>query len=82
MQVDTSLAGSTLPPSTSDSTSIEPTIDSSSLGTHPMITRAKSGIFKTRHPANLGILGSSGLLSALLASIESKGFKSAAKNPA
>ena len=47
-----------------------------------MITRAKAGIFKTRHPANLSVLGSSGLLSALLASIEPKGFKSAAKNPA
>ena len=55
MQVDTSLAGSTLPPSTSNSTSIEPTVDSSSLGTHPMITRAKAGMFKTRHPVNLVI---------------------------
>ncbi|CAI9763212.1 unnamed protein product [Fraxinus pennsylvanica] len=36
------------------------------LGSHPMLTQAKAGIFKTRHPANLGILGSSGLLSALL----------------
>ena len=53
-----------------------------SLGSHPMITRAKAGIFKTRHPANLGVLGSSGLLSALLASTEPKGFKSTAKNPA
>ena len=83
MQVDTSLAGSSLPPSTSDPTSIELAVDSSpSLGSHPMITRAKAGIFKTRHPANLGISGSSGLLSTLLASIEPKGFKSAAKNPA
>ena len=82
MPVDTSRAGSTLPPSTSDPTSIESTIDSSSLGSHPMITRAKAGIFKTRHPANIGILGSSGLLYALLASTEPKEFKSAAKNPA
>ena len=82
VQVDTSLAGSTLPPSTSNSTSNEPTVDFSSLGTHLMITRAKAGIFKTRHPANLGILGSSGLLSALLASTKPKGFKSVAKNPA
>ena len=52
------------------------------LGSHPMITRAKAGIFKTRHPAHLGLVGSSGLLSALLASTEPKGFKSAAKNPA
>ena len=41
-----------------------------------------SGIFKTRHPTNLGLLGSSGLLSALIASTEPKGFKYAAKNPA
>ncbi|KAL6338576.1 hypothetical protein AAG906_021291 [Vitis piasezkii] len=52
------------------------------LGSHPMLTRAKAGIFKTRHPANLSVLSSSGLLSALLASTEPKGFKSAAKNPA
>ena len=47
-----------------------------------MITRAKAGIFKTHHPANLGVLGSSRLIYALLASTEPKGFKSAAKNPA
>ena len=82
MQVDTSFAGSSLPPSTSDPTSIEPTVDSSSsLGSHPIITRAKVGIFKTRHPANLGILDSYGLLYSLIASIEPKGFKSVAKNP-
>ncbi|XP_042946079.1 uncharacterized mitochondrial protein AtMg00810-like [Carya illinoinensis] len=52
------------------------------LGSHPMPTRAKAGIFKTRHLANLNVLGSSGFLYALLASIEPKGFKSAAKNPA
>ena len=52
------------------------------MGSHYMLTRAKASIFKTRHPANLVALGSSGLLSALLASIEPKGFKSAAKNPA
>ena len=82
MQVDTSRAGSSLPPSTSDPTSIEPTVDSSSLGSHPMITQAKASIFKTRHPANFGILGSFGLLSALLATTEPKGFKSATKNHA
>ena len=52
------------------------------LGSHPMLTRAKAGIFKTRHPANLSVLSSSGLLFALLASTEPKGFKSAVKNPA
>ena len=53
-----------------------------SMGSYHMLTRAKAGIFKTCHPANLAALGSFGLLSALLASIEPKGFKSAAKNPA
>ena len=45
-----------------------------------MLTRAKAGIFKTCHPAHLGLVDSSGLLSAFLASTEPKGFKSAAKN--
>ena len=69
MQVETSLVGFSFLPSTSDSTSIEPTADSSSsLGSHPMITRAKAGIFKTCHPTNFAIWGSFGLLSTLLAS--------------
>ena len=46
-----------------------------------MITRAKAGIFKTLHPVNLSVLGSSELLSTLLASTVPKGFKTAAKNP-
>ena len=52
------------------------------MPSHPMLTQAKAGIFKTRRPANLTLLESSGLLSALLASTKPKGFKSAAKNPA
>uniref|UniRef100_A0A2N9HB18 Integrase catalytic domain-containing protein n=1 Tax=Fagus sylvatica TaxID=28930 RepID=A0A2N9HB18_FAGSY len=59
-----------------------PPISATSSGSHPMLTRAKADIFKTRHPAHLGLVESSGLLSALLASTEPKGFKSAAKNPA
>ena len=71
-----------MPPSTSDSASIEPTTDSSSsLGSHPLITQAKVCIFKIHHPTNLGILGSSRLIYALLASTKSKGFESAVKNP-
>ena len=58
-----------------------PSIAIAPLGSHPMLTRAKAGIFKTRHPAHLRIVGSYGLLSALLASTEPKGFKSATKNP-
>ena len=51
-----------------------------SMGSYHMLTRAKASIFKTCHPVNLAVLGSSGLLSALLASTEPKGFKSAVKN--
>ncbi|KAF5468746.1 hypothetical protein F2P56_012876 [Juglans regia] len=51
------------------------------LDSHPMLTRAKADIFKSLHSANISILGSFGLLSALLVSIEPKGLKSAAKNP-
>ncbi|RVW53058.1 Retrovirus-related Pol polyprotein from transposon RE1 [Vitis vinifera] len=52
------LGGSSLPPLASSPHSIEHAADSSSsLGSHPMITRAKAGIFKTRYPANLGVLG-------------------------
>ncbi|XP_068639484.1 uncharacterized mitochondrial protein AtMg00820-like [Aristolochia californica] len=52
------------------------------MGSHPMLTRAQAGIFKPRHSADLAYCGSFGLLFALLTSIEPKGFKSAAKNPA
>jgi hypothetical protein len=88
MQMDNSIAGSSLQHSDPSSTSLAPTepapplsVAVSQMSSHPMLTRAKAGIFKTRHPANLAFLGSSGLLSPLLASVEPKGFKSAAKNP-
>ena len=82
VQVDTSLTSSSLPPSASSSPSIESAVDfSSSLGSYLMITRAKASIFKTLHLANLSVLGSSKLLSTLLASTVPKGFKTAAKNP-
>ncbi|KAL6311075.1 hypothetical protein AAG906_026998 [Vitis piasezkii] len=58
-----------------------PSITVVPLGSYPMLTRAKVGIFKTRHSAHLGLVGSSRLISALLASTKPKGFKSAAKNP-
>ena len=81
VQIDTSLAGSSLQPLTSGLASIEYNVDSSSsLGSHPMITRAKVGIFKTYHLVNLGILGSSGLLYVILASTEPRGFKFVVKN--
>jgi len=88
IQMDNSIAGSSPQHSDPSSTSLTPTEPNPSLpvavsymSSHLMLTRAKAGIFKTQHPVNLAFLGSSGLLSALLASVEPKGFKSAAKNP-
>ena len=69
VQVDTFVAGSSLPPLASDLPSIEhATESSSSLGSHSRITPAKAGIFKICHPTNLSVLGSYGLLYALLES--------------
>lgn len=42
-----------------------------------MITRSKAGVFKPRYPVHLATLP---LLSALIASAEPQGFKSAAKH--
>ena len=36
-----------------------PSIVVAPLGFHPMLTRAKADIFKTRHPTHLGLVGSS-----------------------
>jgi hypothetical protein len=90
LQVNDSLTGPSLPPSDPSPASLELTTElptpalvaATLMPSHPIFTRAKAGIFKTRHPAYLALLGSSGLLSTLLASTEPKGFKSAAKNPA
>ena len=88
LQVTDSLTGLSSPPleprSPSVAFDIAPTpapTPAPPLGSHPMLTRAKANIFKTRHTANLSGFSFSGLLSALLASTEPKGFKSAAKNP-
>ena len=81
MQIDTSLAGSSLSPSAYDSPPIELATDSSSsLGFDPTITRAKVYIFKTRHPTIFDVLGAFGLLFSLLANIEPRKFISTAKN--
>lgn len=45
---------------------------------HPMVTRAKAGIFKPHYPVDLA---STALLSALASSSEPRGFKSATKHP-
>ncbi|KAG6742734.1 hypothetical protein POTOM_053668 [Populus tomentosa] len=88
LYMDNSIASFSPQRSNPSSTSLAPTklapplpVDASHISSHPMLTRAKAGIFKTRHPANLAFLGSSSLLSAFLASMEPKGFKYAAKNP-
>jgi hypothetical protein len=51
------------------------------LNYRSMFTHVKASIFNTRYHANLTTLCSSNLITALLASTEPKGFKSAAKNP-
>ncbi|KAF5480179.1 hypothetical protein F2P56_000945 [Juglans regia] len=65
-----------------------PILPSVPCDSHPMVTHAKSEIFKTRHPihpihpVHLSLVQSSPLLHALLVTSEPKGFKSIAKNPA
>ncbi|XP_071695808.1 uncharacterized mitochondrial protein AtMg00810-like [Rutidosis leptorrhynchoides] len=78
-------------PSSTDATpSLEPSLSpvqssapasTSITSSHPMITRSKAGIFKPKHVADLSHLSNNGLLSALFATQEPKGFKSAAKDP-
>ncbi|RVW36119.1 Retrovirus-related Pol polyprotein from transposon RE1 [Vitis vinifera] len=88
LQVNDSLIGPSLPHSDPSPTSLELTTElptpapivATPMASHPMITLAKAGIFKNRHPTNLALLGSSSLLSALLASTKPKGFKYVAKN--
>lgn len=46
-----------------------------------MTTRAQKGIFKLKHPGLLHEIADSPLLTALLSTIEPRGFKSAAKLP-
>ena len=90
LQVNDSFTGPSLSPSDPSPASLELTTElptpalvaATLMPSHPILTRAKASIFKTRHPVYLALLGSSGLLSALLASTEPEGFKSAAKNPA
>ncbi|XP_039014676.1 uncharacterized mitochondrial protein AtMg00810-like [Hibiscus syriacus] len=80
LQAHDSLAGLSLQSLDSSSPSIESTelpsgvlVTAIPIGSYPILTRAKAGIFKPHHPANLAVLGSSGLLSALLASTSLKG---------
>ncbi|KAI3507180.1 hypothetical protein L1887_22027 [Cichorium endivia] len=69
-------------PSTFDSGFSSPAVEPSPQPSgHPMMTRAKAGIFKPKHRADLAHLTSYGLLSALHASTDPKGFKTAARHP-
>ncbi|KAI3780486.1 hypothetical protein L2E82_10467 [Cichorium intybus] len=52
-----------------------------STNMHPMTTRAKAGIFKPKHQANLASLKFHPLHIALFSEHAPKGFKSASKNP-
>jgi len=63
LQMDNSIAGSSPQHSEPSSTSLAPTelastipVAVSQMRSNPMLTRAKAGIFKTRHPANLVFL--------------------------
>ncbi|GJU15952.1 retrovirus-related pol polyprotein from transposon RE1 [Tanacetum coccineum] len=54
---------------------------SSSTTTHPMTTRSKSGIIKTKHIADLASLTTHPLHIALSSITEPRGFKTASKDP-
>lgn len=55
--------------------------DTSTSNFHPMITRAKAGVFKPKYKADLAALQSHALHVALSSVIEPRGFKSASKDP-
>eukprot|EP00261_Vitis_vinifera_P024448 XP_010656738.1 PREDICTED: uncharacterized protein LOC104880761 [Vitis vinifera] len=76
------VSATNLAPSTAPMDQIPAITSSAPSGSHPTITRAKSRIFKTRHPAHLSFVQSIPFIHALLATSELTGFKSAAKNPA
>lgn len=69
-------------PATSESTSQASHAHAPGPGVgHPMTTRAKDGIFKPKHRADLAHTNSHGLFSALFASKDPKGFQNASKHP-
>ncbi|KAK1424394.1 hypothetical protein QVD17_19723 [Tagetes erecta] len=83
----TSTHPTTIPPPSSaamDSTvetTTTQTIPQPFTSVHPMTTRGKAGIFKTRHFADLAHAENHPFFSALFASHVPKGYKSAAKHP-
>ncbi|KAD3068636.1 hypothetical protein E3N88_36516 [Mikania micrantha] len=61
--------------------SLSPTAPTTTAtSSHPMITRAKDGIFKPRHRADLAFTHSNRLLQSLLTTTNPKGVKSASKH--
>ncbi|WVY92073.1 hypothetical protein V8G54_037587 [Vigna mungo] len=59
----------------------QPQISRSVQPTHPIVTRAKSGIFRPRHFADITTYQPFSLLCAMLTTSTSKGFKFAGKHP-
>ncbi|WVZ06861.1 hypothetical protein V8G54_020207 [Vigna mungo] len=59
----------------------QPQIHRSVQSTHPMVTRAKSSIFRPRHFADITTYQPSSLLYALITTSTPKGFKSATIHP-
>lgn len=76
----TNNASTAIEPTSSEINIENPPTNKNESARHHMTTRARAGIFKPKHRVDLTFV-SSGLLSALFASKEPKGFKSAAKNP-
>nr|GEZ14261.1 hypothetical protein [Tanacetum cinerariifolium] len=76
------VATSTHPPvvTSTDQPTPSPSVASQGSG-HPMVTRSRNGIFKTRHFADLSHVTKSSLHHSLFSSKEPMGFKSAAKDP-
>ncbi|KAM0002129.1 putative RNA-directed DNA polymerase [Helianthus debilis subsp. tardiflorus] len=69
-------------PAQTDSTNTVPNVPNSTIANaHPMMTQAKSGIFKPKHQANFAALHSYALHVALSTNTEPRGFKTAAKDP-
>ncbi|KAG6397102.1 hypothetical protein SASPL_143266 [Salvia splendens] len=66
-------AAQVAPPATETAAQVAPPVQ------HPMVTRARAGIYKRRYPVDLSYTT---LLSALVASLQPRGIKSVAKSPA
>lgn len=77
---DQPVSNPTSEPAIADLAPTPATIFENTLPVHPMITRARAGIFKPRHQVDLAHLDAHCLYSAPFASHDPKGFKLASKN--